>query len=377
MPSKRKAAKTGSVTITDIAQAAGVSKSTVSLVLQDSPLIRSQTATRVREAAERLGYVYNRRAAELRRKSSNIIGIVINDLANPFFAELLVGMERRLAQDGYVCLMAHTDERLDLQQRVLASMREQHAAGIILCPVFGTPASVPAAIEGWGIPLLVVIRPLANGRHDFAGADNQKGTRIATEHLIAQGHERIAFLGRAGVGPVYERRLAGYKSAMRKHKLPIDPAWIIDVPPTRAGGREGIWRVLELPRPPRAAVCYNDVVAFGALSGLGEKGLMAGRDFALIGFDGVAATEHSNPPLSTMDVEPGALGTAAAQILLRRIQEPASASVRYLAAPRLVVRQSSLKQRVGTTLVARNRAMLDADSRRKPKAQPRRARASR
>src|SRR3954464_8667966 len=105
MPPKRKAHPTGSVTITDLAHAADVSKSTVSLVLQDSPLIRPATAARVREAAQRLGYVYNRRAADLRRKSSNIIGVVINDLANPFFAELLVGMERKLGDVGYVSLM--------------------------------------------------------------------------------------------------------------------------------------------------------------------------------------------------------------------------------------------------------------------------------
>jgi len=196
-------------------------------------------------------------------------------------------------------------------------------------------------VEGWGIPLLVVIRPLTNGRFDFAGADNETGTCLATEHLIAQGHKRIAFLGRAGAGLVYERRLAGYNRAMKKHKLRVDPAWLIDVPPTRAGGRDGILQVLDLRNPPKAAVCYNDIVAFGALSGLGERGLQAGRDFSLIGFDGVAATEHSNPPLSTMDVEPNALGQTAADVLLRRIRAPGSAPVRHLALPRLVVRQSS------------------------------------
>jgi LacI family transcriptional regulator len=239
--------------------------------------------------------------------------------------------------------MAHTDERLDLQEKVLASMREHHAAGIILCPVFDTPVSVQETVEDWGIPLLVVIRPLSNRRFDFAGADNETGTCLATEHLIAQGHKRIAFLGRAGAGLVYERRLAGYNRAMKKHKLRVDPAWLINVAPTRAGGRDGIRQVLGLRNPPGAAVCYNDIVAFGALRGLGERGLMAGRDFSLIGFDGVAATEHSNPPLSTMDVEPGALGQTAADVLLRRIREPGSAPVRHLAVPRLVVRQSSVK----------------------------------
>src|SRR4051794_3508100 len=350
MPTKRRAAASSSVTITDLAREAGVSKSTVSLVLQDSPLIRVETAGRVRAAAQKLGYVYNRRAADLRRRSSNIIGIVINDLTNPFFAELLVGMERTLFEAGYICLMAHTDERVDLQEKVLASMREHHAAGIILCPVFDTPQAVQETVEAWGIPLLVVVRPLSNGHYDFAGADNEVGTRLATEHLIAQRHERIAFLGRAGAGLVYERRLAGYLRAMKKHKLRVDAQWIIDVPPTRAGGREGMRQVLALPKAPNAAVCYNDVVAFGALSELGERGMRAGRDFAVIGFDGVAAAEHSNPPLTTMDVQPAGLGAAAAEVLLRRMREPKSAPVRHLAVPRLVVRQSSVKRKLNAQM---------------------------
>ncbi|HZP94437.1 MAG TPA: LacI family DNA-binding transcriptional regulator, partial [Burkholderiales bacterium] len=127
MSDEQPAARRASVTITDIAEAAKVSKSTVSLVLQGSPLIARNTAERVRQAAVALGYVYNRRAADLRRKSSNMIGIVINDLGNPFFAEMLVGMERRLIDAGYISLMSHTDERLDVQEKVLTSMREHDA----------------------------------------------------------------------------------------------------------------------------------------------------------------------------------------------------------------------------------------------------------
>src|SRR3954465_9624169 len=126
------------ITILDIARAAEVSKSTVSLVLQGSELIRPETADRVREAALKLGYVYNRNAAELRRKTSNRIGVVINDLMNPFFAEVLVGIERKLVDAGSVVFMAHTNESLKRQQEVLVAMREQGAAGIAICPALGS-----------------------------------------------------------------------------------------------------------------------------------------------------------------------------------------------------------------------------------------------
>ena len=331
-------------TITDIAHAAGVSKSTVSLVLQGSALIRPETALRVRDAAGALGYVYNRGAAALRRKSSNVIGVVINDLLNPFFAELLVGMERNLAGAGFVSLMAHTGERLDVQDRVLASLREHQAAGLILCPAFFTPVSLRQTIQGWGIPFLVVIRPLGEGGYDYVGSDNATGTYSATEHLLMQGHRQIAFVGRAAGGPVYEQRRGGYERALAAFGLAAAPEWVIDVPPTRAGGFEGTLRALALRNRPTAAVCYNDVVAFGALGALGEKGLAAGRDFAVIGFDGVAATQHSNPPLSTMDVAPSSLGEIAAETLISRLGDTAAPPRIHLAVPRLVVRQSSAQR---------------------------------
>src|SRR5438105_3309282 len=141
MRSSRDGTHGRSQTINDVALAAGVSKSTVSLVLQGSSLIRHETAERVRAAARDLGYVYNRRAAELRGQSSRTIDVVINDLMNPFFAEVLVGIERKLVDAGYVVLMAHTHESLSRQHQVLASMREQNAAGIVLRPPPGTPKS--------------------------------------------------------------------------------------------------------------------------------------------------------------------------------------------------------------------------------------------
>ena len=330
-----------SPTITDIAEAASVSKSTVSLVLQGSPLIKAETAARVREVADSLGYVYNRSAADLRRRASNMIGTVINDLTNPFFAELLVGLERSLADHGYVTLMAHTGEDLQTQERVLTSMREYHAGGLILCPAFDTPPALLQQIRSWHIPVLIVVRPVGDESFDFAGSDNEAGVFAATNHLAERGHRRIAFLGRVGGGPVYELRRRGFARAMRDHGLNIEDEWLIDIPPTRDGGRAGIRQALALRSRPTAAICYNDIVAFGALSELGERGLSAGRDLAIVGFDGVADGAHSNPPLTTVSVDPARLGESAAQLLFTRLRDPESPPLRHLAQPRLIIRQSS------------------------------------
>lgn len=337
---KTRAAAGRGHTINDVAREAGVSKSTVSLVLQGSSLIREETAERVRQAASRLGYVYNRRAAELRGQSSRTVGVVINDLMNPFFAEVLVGIERKLVDAGYTVLMGHTHEDLQRQRQLLASMREHHAAGIMICPALKTPRSLVKQVQGWGIPLVVLVRSLGPGAYDYAGADNESGIAMATAHLISRGHRRVAFLGGRS-GAVYDQRLKGYTRALAAAGIRLDPRLVVPADPNRAGGREAMATVLHMKNPCTAAVCYNDITAFGALTALGEQGLRAGHDFALVGFDNVLDAAHSNPPLTTIDVRPGELGEQAAAALLSRIGNPAQKRQLYCAQPQLVVRETA------------------------------------
>jgi LacI family transcriptional regulator len=328
------------ITIVDVAAEANVSKSTVSLVLKGSPLIKGETADRVKEAAAKLGYVYNRRAGELRGNASNAIGVVINDLMNPFFAEVLVGIERKLVDAGYVVLMAHTREDVTLQDKVLQSMREQNAAGIMLCPALNTPRSILKTIQSWGIPLTVFVRNLGPGSYDFAGSDSEEGVFLATSHLLNSGHKKVGFLG-GQKGVVFAQRLAGYKKALFEKGLAFSEDLVFNANPSRIGGYEAMNALLSEKPSVKAAVSYNDVAAFGALSALGEKGLRAGTDFALMGFDNIMDTAHSNPPLSTVDIHPSELGEQAATILLQRIREPDAKRLVYTASPTLLLRQTA------------------------------------
>lgn len=331
-------------TINDIARVAGVSKSTVSLVLKQSSLIKPDTAAKVWKAAREIGYVYNRSAASLRLKNSNIVGLVIQDLSNPFFVELLIGAERILLEAGFITLMAHTSERQDTQEIVLNSMREHNAAGIILCPAFNTPKTLPATIESWAIPLVVVMRPLGEGNYDMVGCDNILGMVSATQHLIDLGHRHIAFLGRKNGNVVSEERIQGYVNAMQAADLPINDDWIVDVPLSTMGGKQGVAMLSAMSTKPTAVVCYNDAVALGVLNELDSQGMRAGHDLAVVGFDDIAATAHSSPPLTTMSVGPSYLGEIASRILLGRINNSNAAisPKKYFEIPKLVVRESSL-----------------------------------
>ncbi|RQR27752.1 LacI family DNA-binding transcriptional regulator [Burkholderia sp. Bp9143] len=335
-------------TIQDIAATAGVSKSTVSLVLQQSPKIKAETAEKVREAAQRLGYVYNRGAASLRGGRSTTVGMVINDLTNPFFVELLVAIERVLAEAGYTTLMAHTAESVATQSRVLRSMREQNIAGLIMSPALGTSASLTDEIKSWGIPLVLVMRPMGNDV-DTVGVDNNYGFALATEHLIANGHTRIAFAGNRSGYSVANQRRQGYLDSMAKHILPAPDEWIIDVELTPEGGRKAVQAIFAMHPRPTAVVCYNDQVAIGVLHELDRMGKRAGKALAVVGCDNVIAAEHTNPPLTTLSAGANTLGTIASETLLARLNEGATNGrppVQYFSIPQLVVRESSTGSRV-------------------------------
>ncbi len=339
MNARETPASASRVTMIDIARHAGVSKSTVSLVLQASPLVKAETRDKVNASIEALGYVYNRGAANLRGSRSNIVGMVINDLANPFFAELAVGIERVFHAAGYIPFIANTIESPKRQSEVLRSMSEHDIAGLIICPARGTRSADIEALAGLGVPTVLAMRRLPGPKFSSVTPDSLRGARRATEHLIALGHRRIAFFGGYADMIAQNDRCGGYQAALGAAGIVFDRALVIEGPPNRDCGQSAIGHVLDMAEPPTAALCFNDVVAFGVLSGLERRGLAAGRDFALVGFDDVAEARHTNPPLTTVHVDTGALGERAAHQVLRMIHGDARPE-EFVSDAELVVRAS-------------------------------------
>ncbi len=328
------------VTIIDIARAAGVSKSTVSLVLTGSGRIKPETERAVRAAMRELGYVYNRGAASLRNPQTRIVGMVINDLSNPFFAELAIGIERVLRISGYIPFMANTAESLVRQAEVVRSMREHGASGIILCPTMDTDSDEVAALATLGVPLVLAIRRIPGAKVSLVASDNHGGAEQAARRLLGLWHERIAFIGGTARMGVRQDRIAGFAAAMADRGIAIDPSKIIEAPPTKAGGFDAMTTLLAGRDRPTAALCFNDVVAIGAMLALTREGLVPGRDMAVIGFDDTAEARQSSPALTTVSVGAGDLGERAGQMLLRQIEGTAGGPETYVGEARLVVRES-------------------------------------
>ncbi len=330
------------VTVIDIANAAGVSKSTVSLVLQGSPLVKEDTRAKVNAAIRDLAYVYNRAAANLRQSGtkSKIIGVVVNDLTNSFFAELAVGIDMVVQSAGYVQFLSNSAESLDRQQELIGSMREHGMSGLIISPARGTRAADLNPLTASGIPVVVAVRNVPGARVSTLLSDNFSGVRQAAKHLIGLGHTRIGFLGGFADTVVFTERVAGYRKALAEAGLEGAEDLVVSAPPSRAGGFVAFERILAVPNPPTAVVCFNDAVAFGVCDGLRAKRLEPGVEFAVVGFDDVIEAQTAVPALTTVSVDPQGMGRRAAHLLLKQINSGKPDGEAVVTSVRLVVRES-------------------------------------
>lgn len=325
------------VTLTDIAAAAGVSRATVSLVLRESPLVHRETRERVKAAIRALDYVYDRGAARMRSGHSRTVGVIVVDLTSSFYAELTAGIDAALDRAGRIAFLANTGEDLARQARVLARFREQAVDGVILCPAEGATPDTLRLISDH-LPCIQVLRQVGSGLADYVGTDNRLGTQLGTAHLIAQGHRRIAFVGGEADTSVARDRKAGYAATMQEAGL---VPRILSCPNTKAASAAAARAALLGDEPPTALICFNDPTAIGAMLGTHQAGRAPGRDVAIVGFDDIQDAALSYPALTSIAIDPAALGQAAADLLLSRIESRGGPRRQIIVPPRLVVRDSS------------------------------------
>lgn len=326
--------------INDVAEAAGVSRATVSQVLRGSGRISAETRQRVIRVINEIGYVYNRAAANLRAGHSDTIGIAIESFSNPFFAELTAGAVRVLEGAGYFPTLVEVEDNTQRQARFLTMLRENTMAGAILCPTRHMSAKAIAEWQTNAPPTVGLLRKGIADSFDFVGVDNAVGGAEATRHLISLGHKAIGFVGGNPGSQSREERLSGWRKALIGAGIEPREAWIEPTDSTIAAGSEGIRRLLARTRV-SAVVCHQDIVAFGVTIGLRQLGIAPGAGVSVVGFDDISSAKDWDPPLTTMSVTPGTLGGEAARMLLKRIEEPDAALQSVVIRPRLVPRAST------------------------------------
>ena len=329
------------VTQREIADRLGLSLATVSLSLSDSPLVADVTRQRVHQTARDLGYVYNRSAASLRKQSSGIIGVCIHDITNPFFATVITALEDEIGRRrGQILFNQHGESR-DRQNAFIATMREYSVDGLILCPAPDTDRAEVERIVSQGTPVVLVSRALPDSALDTSAMDDRAAMDLAVSHLISQGHRRIAMVGGLRGTSTGEGRLAGYRDAIIRGNLPLRQEYLALTGPRRTDAAEAVNRLLDLPEPPTALACLNDVMAFGAMSALRRAGRQPGTDMAITGIGDVPEAADWQPALTTVSATPEEMGRRAAVLLFDRMSEPSASPRREILSPVLVVRDSS------------------------------------
>jgi DNA-binding LacI/PurR family transcriptional regulator len=334
------------VTIIDIAKKLNVSHSTVSRALNGSSLISQSTTERIRQIAAEMGYFHSAAARSLKTNRTQALGVIVSNVDDPFFGEILQGIEEVAQNNGYSLFMAASQHSPEKEQHIVQTMREHSVDGVIICSAsFSTTQS--NQFSKYGIPIVVVNNQAAEDYRYSIYHDDLDGSRQVTHHLVELGHRRIAYLGNSSSGRTNLDRITGFEEEMAAAGLLIPSEYKHNVD---GGGPEngltGVSYFLALKDLPSAIVCYNDMIAIGALKGLKTAGIRVPGEISVTGFDNIVFSDFTNPPLTTFDQPKRFLGSEAARLVLELLNIPSpDESVRLPVVQKikgkLLVRQSS------------------------------------
>lgn len=321
-------------TLADVARLADVSTKTVSRALSGGANVDPETRARVEQAAATLRFRPNALARELRTGGvSSTVGFVIGDLTNPFYALVAAGVERVLARESLTLVIAASDDESRQEPTVVTAMLERRIRALLLVPI----AEDHSYLEGerhFGTPIVAVDRPLANATSDSVVLDNRSGAQAGVRALLDAGHTRVAFVGSTDSLYTHHERLLGYRDALEARGLALDPGLIRTDGPDIASAAAAMSGLLDSEHPPTAVFAGNNRATIGALQGIrqrgAEVGLLGFDDFELAGFLGVSVVAH----------QPERMGEVAAEIALRRLEDPLGLAEQVVLPTRVILRGS-------------------------------------
>lgn len=323
-------------TMDDVAAAAGVSRALVSLVMRDSPRASARARTTVQEAANRLGYRRNLAASNLAARRTMTIGLLLDDLHNPWFADVADGIQAAAELDGYQVILANGRRSSAVESRAIDTFLASRVDGIV---VAGSRLTGPRLTEvAAEVPVVAVGRPLSGPTLGSVCADDVEGARLAVQHLAALGHRRIAHID-GGKGAGSSSRRAGYVAAMRAAGLG-DDTQVVPGDFTEAAGKQAAQRLLQAGEMPTAVFTANDLSAVGVMDALDEAGLGVPRDVSVVGYDNTAFAALHHISLTTIDQPRQQMGRLAASMLLAALHGTGGLS-HVLLQPQLVVRATT------------------------------------
>jgi DNA-binding LacI/PurR family transcriptional regulator len=304
------------VTIKDIARQAGVAHTTVSRALRGSPLISVEVSERIRRIANDMNYHPSAAARSLKTNRTRVLGVIISHIADPFFSEILQGIDDVAQAAGYSLFIASAQHDRQREQAIVKTMRENRVDGVIICSTpFG--AGQGRQLLGEQTPIVVVNNQSAENYYYSIYHDDLDGSRQITRYLISLGHRRIAYLGNSLSGRTNLDRLSGYLQEMGAAGLIVPENYIHEVESgLPESGTSGLQYFLSLPQRPSAIFCFNDLLAMGVMRGLRDAGISVPDDCSVAGFDNITYSAYTNPALTTLDQPKRHIGAEAARLLL-------------------------------------------------------------
>ncbi|MCK5247857.1 LacI family DNA-binding transcriptional regulator, partial [Candidatus Bipolaricaulota bacterium] len=326
--------------IKDIAKELGISASTVSRALSDSPLVNAETKRAILEVAKRLGYQRNELARALVMGSSGAVGLLVPDITNPFFSDVARGVGEIADRIGVGVILCNTDGRIDRELNYIRLMRRKRVDGLLLC---STTIDAPylKELELARVPFILVSRLSGQSDVPFVITDDEAGARLAVEHLVDLGHTSIGFIGGPENVQASRDRMETYLNVLNEHGLAALPDWRCYAGFTQAAGREAAQRMLSLPDRPTAIFAANDVTALGVLEVAEGVGLRVPSDLSLIGYDDISYASLPRIQLTTVAQPAVEMGQIAADWLFAAIENPEIARLHRTLTPRLVVRSTT------------------------------------
>ena len=329
------------VGLREVALRAGVSVRTVSNVANGFQHVAPETRRRVQQAIDELGYRPNTAARQLRRGRSETVSLVVPEISSPYFSELASLLVRVAEERSWTVHIDQTDGAADRERRMVAGPVGQSVDGVICSPWAVAPDELARLAVG---PLVLLGERSAVGRLDHVAIDNVAASRLATEHLIAQGRRRIAAIGAQPHlhNGTARLRLQGYRAALADAGLPASETWEMPVQRLhRPDGADAMSRLLDEHGPVDAVFCFTDELALGAIRVLADRGLGVPDDVAVVGFDDIEDGRFSVPSLTTIAPDKGEIARLAVDCLADRLREPGRPDRDLVAGHRLVARESS------------------------------------
>ncbi len=309
------------VTIKDVARKAGVSHTTVSRALRGNPLISVQTTERIRRLAAEMGYRPSAAARSLKTNRSQAVGVIVSSIDDPYFSEVLQGIESTAQQSGYSLFIAASQRDAEREDAIVRTMVEHRVEGVIICSTsFG--AERGRKFVECGVPIVAVNNQAAEDYRYSIYHDDVDGSKQLTSHLIGLGHREIAYLGNDLAGRTNLERLDGYQQEMREKRPQLPAAHVHQIEYGTPRAIEGaVERFLRLSTPPTAIVCYNDMMAIELLQALRHAGVRVPEDISITGFDNIVFSAYTSPPLTTFDQPKRFIGEEAGRLLLSLLDE--------------------------------------------------------